>query len=150
MSSVATEPPPPPPRPSLRRRTGLFIAGFVVLQFLVPLSYLMRDDPTDERFTWRPADRAEALSCEITARMAMTDGVSTTLAPEKLLHQDWVEHLRRDRNAVITAFLYKQCETEGALEVTLTNACDGAEEVREYRLRCGSNEAQVSPRTASR
>lgn len=150
MSSVETEPPPPPPSPTLRRRTGLFIAGFVALQFLVPLTYLLRDDPTDDRFTWRQEGSALAPSCETRATMATVDGEDTLLAPEDLLHEAWVDHLRRDRGAVITAFLRKQCEVDGALEVTLTNACDDAEGVREYRLRCGADRAHVSLRTASR
>ncbi|MEM8609676.1 MAG: hypothetical protein AAGF92_21435 [Myxococcota bacterium] len=150
MSSVPTEPPPPPPSPTLRRRTSLFIGLFVALQFIVPLTYLVRDDPADDRFTWRGATHQTNPACETSATMATVDGSERALAPERLIHPKWVAHLERDRDAVVSAFLRKQCETEGALEVTLTNACGDAEGVREYRLRCGADRASVSARRASR
>ena len=53
MASSETEPPPADPSRKARRRSTAFIAAFVVLQFLIPLTYLTREDAADERFTWR-------------------------------------------------------------------------------------------------
>ncbi|MEM7434489.1 MAG: hypothetical protein AAF436_04990 [Myxococcota bacterium] len=159
MSSVHTEPPPPPPNPDIRRRSGLFIAGFVALQFIIPLTYLVREDRADDRFTWRVTAASEAPTCETTAEILTSEDVEVAVSPESTVHRDWIELLRRDRRVVVEAFLEKQCEVEGVLEATLVNTCDDAQGVRHYQLRCGGERAhlrlsnatgEVSARTAER
>lgn len=66
------------------------------------------------------------------------------------MHDDWIRHVERDRKTVIDAFLRKQCESANVIEVTLTNRCGDAGDVREYSLRCGGERTHETPRTAAR
>lgn len=150
MSSVETEPPPPHPSPRGRRRSAAFIAAFILVQFVVPLTYLTRDDPTDERFTWRLPPETRQPKCEASAEVENFDGSRERLSLEALIHRDWIEQVESDRRAVIEAFLRNRCESSDALEVTLVNRCESAQDVREYRLRCGSERPYQTPRTAAR
>ena len=99
MASTQTEPPPPLPSGKNRTRSRIFIAAFVGLQFLVPLTYLLRDDATDERFTWRSLDgHVEAPECE--ARSDRGTRRTATREPielEAALHEDWVDYVRLGR-----------------------------------------------------
>ena len=148
MSSVATEPPPPPPSGKDRRRTGTFIAVFIALQFLIPLTYLGREDPSDDRFTWRSSELTPA--CETTVTTEAMDGHTEALDLERLVHRDWITYVQHNRRAVVEALLQKQCEGGDVLEVALFNHCDDSRGLREYRLRCGSERAYETQRTASR
>ncbi|MDH3625945.1 MAG: hypothetical protein OES69_01925 [Myxococcales bacterium] len=150
MRSVETEPPPPHPSPKHRRRSGLFIGAFILLQFLVPLTYLTREDAADDRFTWRTFSRPGEPMCETSASLETFDGRREELALQKLIHQDWVDYVGRNRRVVVEAFLKKQCEAEGVLEVELTNHCEDDSRIREYRLRCGGERAHETTRTAAR
>ncbi len=150
MASFETEPPPAQPSGTARRRSGAFIAAFVVLQFLIPLTYLTRDDTADERFTWRRLSEAEAPACETDASLERLSGEREAIALEKLIHQDWVAYVAQGRRAVVEAFLQKQCEADGVVSVALRNRCDDERGVREYTLRCGGERAHETLRTAGR
>jgi hypothetical protein len=150
MASSETEPPPAHPSPKARRRTGALIAAFVALQFLIPLTYLAREDAADERFTWRTLDPPAAPACETSASLERFDGQRETISVRKLVHQDWVDYVARGRRAVVDAFLRKQCEVEGVLEVELVNRCDDERGTRQYNLRCGGERAHETVRTAAR
>lgn len=150
MRSVETEPPPPHPSPKGRRRSGAFIGAFILLQFLIPLTYLAREDPSDDRFTWRILSGPSAPACETSATLERLDGHREELALEKLIHRDWVDYVGRNRRVVVEAFLRRQCEAEGVLEVELINRCDDDRGVREYRLRCGGERSHETKRTAAR
>ncbi|MGB8331227.1 MAG: hypothetical protein WCE62_13975 [Polyangiales bacterium] len=150
MSSAETEPPPPPPSALARRWSGALIAGFVLLQFLIPLSYLARDDRTDERFTWRRFTTGAVESCETSASLQRVDGGHEEIALQKLIHRDWVTYLAQGRRAVVDAFLQKQCEADGVLRVEVVNRCDDERGTVEYELRCGSERTQQNTRTALR
>ena len=113
MASSETEPPPAHPSPKARRRTGALIAAFVALQFLIPLTYLTREDAGDERFTWRNLDAPTAPSCETSASLERFDGQREAITLHKLIHQDWVDYVGQGRRAVVDAFLRKQCEADG-------------------------------------
>ena len=150
MASFETEPPPAQPSGKARRRTGAFIAAFVLLQFLIPLTYLTRTDTADERFTWRSLTEPSAPACETQASLERLGGVREAIAPEKLIHQDWVAYVAQGRRAVVEAFLQKQCEGDGVVSVALLNRCDDERGVREYTLRCGGERAHQTVRTAGR
>lgn len=150
MSSVATEPPPPGPSPQNRRGSAVFIAMALALQFTVPLTYLMRTDTSDERFTWRSLGGAEETTCRAESSLERLDGAREELELDALIQRDWVDYLQRDRRSVIEEFLRVQCENPGVLEVELRNDCNDADGVRAYKLRCGGERAYETRRTASR
>ncbi|MBW2224281.1 MAG: hypothetical protein JRF54_08700 [Deltaproteobacteria bacterium] len=150
MASSETEPPPAHPSPKARRRTGAFIAAFVALQFLIPLTYLGREDSGDERFTWRSLNVPAAPSCKTSVSLERFDGQREAIPLEKLVHQDWVDYVGQGRRAVVDAFLRKQCEVENVLQVELVNRCDDDRGIREYSLRCGGKRAHETVRTAAR
>jgi len=150
MASSQTEPPPAQPSGKSRRRSGAFIAAFVVLQFLIPLTYLTRDDAADERFTWRRLTEPYAPACETDASLERLSGEREALALDKLIHQDWVAYVAQGRRDVVDAFMKKQCEADGVVSVALLNRCDDERGVREYTLRCGGERAHETSRTAGR
>jgi len=150
MASLQTEPPPAQPSDKARRRSGAFIAAFVVLQFLIPLSYLTRDDAADERFTWRRLTEPAAPRCTADASLERLDGAHEAIPMDKLIHQDWVAYVAQGRRAVVDAFMKKQCEDEEVVSVALRNHCDDSRGVREFTLRCGGERAHETERTAGR
>lgn len=150
MASFATEPPPASPNSKSRRRAGVFIAAFVLFQFLVPLSYLGREDASDERFTWRRWTGSSAPTCQTNAWLERTDGQREDLALGTQLPGPWVDYVQRDRRAVVYAFLRKQCEGDNVQHVELINECEDARGTHEYSLRCDGNRAPPTMRTAKR
>ena len=150
MASSETEPPPAHPSPKARRRTGVLIAAFVALQFLIPLTYLTREDAADERFTWRSLDPPAAPSCETSASLERFDGEREVILVRKVIHQDWVDYVGQGRRTVVDAFLRKQCDAEDVMQVELLNHCDGERGTRAYSLRCGGERAHETVRTATR
>lgn len=150
MASRETEPPPAEPRGKARRRSGAFIAAFVALQFLVPLTYLGREDASDERFTWRRLSTADAPACTTSASLERAGGEQEPIALEKLIHPDWLAQVAQGRRAVVDAVMKAQCNAEGVLAVELVNRCDDAPGIREYTLRCGGERAHETVRTAAR
>jgi hypothetical protein len=128
----------------------VFIAAFVFLQFLIPLTYLAREDRADERFTWRRFTAPAARTCESSASLQRLDGQREAIAMQKLIHQDWVDYLAQGRRAVVDAFLQKQCEAEDVLQVQVVNRCDDDRGTVQYELRCDSELTQESSRTALR
>mgnify|MGYP001163035884 FL=1 len=150
MASSQTEPPPPLPSEKSRHRSGLFIAGFVALQFLVPLSYLVREDRSDERFTWRTLSSPDTASCEAEGTIQRFGNPEEPLPLESMLHEDWVYYVGRGRLAVVDAFLRQQCEAEDVERVELRTRCTDERSEREFSLRCGGGRAHESKRTAAR
>jgi hypothetical protein len=121
-----------------------------LLQFLIPLTYLTREDVSDERFTWRSLTVSEAPSCETSGSLERFDGQREDIPLKKLIHQDWVDYMQRDRRAVVDAFLRKQCEGDDVLQVELVNRCDDGRGTRAYNLRCGGERSHATARTATR
>jgi hypothetical protein len=150
MASLPTEPPPPHPSAKSRRRSSIFIAAFVLLQFAIPLTYLGRDDASDDRFTWRRFAAPDAPNCETSASLERFGGERETLRVEKLIHEDWVSYVQRGRQSVLDAFLLKQCEGGGIEQVELVNRCSDERGTRSYSLRCGGERAHETNRTAAR
>lgn len=150
MGLSATEPPPPKPSGTSRRRSSLFIAAFVGLQFLVPLTYLVREDASDERFTWRSFAADAAPECETHARVQHYDGAERELQLDAIVHRDWVSYVQQGRRAVVDAVLLQQCADDGVAKVELENRCEDEMDTRRYSLRCGAETAFEAPRTAAR
>jgi len=148
MASTQTEPPPPLPSGKKRVRSGVFIAVFVALQFLVPLSYLLRDDASDERFTWRSLTAPESSECEARATVARRDGEREQLALETVLHEDWVDYVRLGRRAVVDAFLEQRCAEDGVASIELVTRCSDERSDLVFRREC--NAGASTPRTAAR
>ena len=94
MASSETEPPPPHPSAKARRRSSAFIAAFVLLQFLIPLTYLTREDVSDERFTWRSLTVSEAPSCETSGSLERFDGQREDIPLKKLIQSPIIVFLR--------------------------------------------------------
>ena len=128
----------------------MFIAVFVLLQFVVPLTYLGRDDASDERFTWRRFASPEAPQCESYASVHRFDGAENSVPLGDLLHPDWVVYVQQGRRAVVDAFLSQQCEAAGVERVEVVSQCGGTDETRRYLLRCGGERALETTRTAAR
>jgi hypothetical protein len=148
MASIATEPPPASPNAKSRRRAGAFIAVFVLFQFAVPLSYLGREDASDERFTWRRFTGPEAPACQTSAWIEGVDGQRQEIVLESTIPKEWVEHLQRDRRSVVDAFLRQKCNEAGVARVELINHCDDTRGTREHGMRCAGSPDAI--RTATR
>lgn len=150
MASSATEPPPPRPSAQTRRRSGVFIAAFVALQFVVPLTYLVREDASDDRFTWRSFNAPGAPACETRASVQRFGEEPEDLALTTLIHEDWVRYVQLGRRSVVDAFLLKQCESQSIERVELMSRCDDERDTRSFSLRCGGERAHETTRTAAR
>ncbi len=117
----------------------------------MPLTYLVREDLSDERFTWRDLAGQEAdTACETDVTLELANGQRQAVAVETLVHEDWLEYVSRGRRAVVDAFLRKQCDAGGVLEIALANRCHEEGEVREFTLRCGGERSYETVRTAAR
>lgn len=124
-----------------------FIAVFLLLQLLIPISYYLRDDPYDERFAWRMFSPIRQHSCRTIAREILqgeTHAREIQLGRE--LHVAWISVLSRNRRPVIHAFLHHRCEAGNVSQVELLNVCSEttgeALEPQRYALRCGTLELQ--------
>jgi hypothetical protein len=150
MAPFETEPPPAHPTGKRRRRSSIFIAAFVAAQFLIPLSYLAREDASDDRFTWRSFARPPIESCESLASLQLYGGERHQVRVEELLHADWVRYVQEGRLVVVDAFLLKQCEADDVERVDLVNRCDDERRTRSFSLRCGGERSHETTRTAAR
>jgi hypothetical protein len=128
----------------------VFISVFVLFQFLIPLTYLARQDRSDERFSWRRLADPEAPRCEASAMLERLDGGRETLSLYKLLHRDWVDYLQQGRRSVIDAFLRQQCEAPGVAQAELVHRCSDERGTRLYSLQCGTEQPRETARTAAR
>ena len=150
MASSATEPPPAGPTGKSRKRSAAFIAAFVAFQFLVPLTYLLREDASDERFTWRSLSAEELGACLTSVSLQQADGSREAVALEETLHPDWAGYVAQGRRSVVDAVLRKHCERVGVAEVELINHCGDERDARSYRLRCDELQTRETMRTAVR
>ena len=150
MASSATEPPPAGPAGKSRKRCAAFIAAFVAFQFLVPLTYLLREDASDERFTWRSLSAEEPGACLTSLSLRQADGSQEAVALEETLHPDWADYVAQGRRTVVDAVLHMQCEKVGVAEVELVNDCDDERGARGYQLRCDEAQTRETMRTAER
>lgn len=128
----------------------MFIAAFVALQFAIPLTYLAREDASDDRFTWRSFVAPDAPMCETSASIERFGGEEEALPIERMIHEDWVRYVQQGRRSVVDAFLLKQCEVEGIEQALLVNRCNDERGTQAYSLRCGAERSHATTRTAAR
>lgn len=98
---------------------GRFIAAFLAVQMLVPLSYyVVRRDPHDERFAWRMFSPMRMTRC----RPAFTvDGQPVALGSR--FHEAWIEIASRGRRVVLEAMATKLCNDHPGAKVGLSLEC---------------------------
>ena len=95
-------------RPALSGWAQLIIAGVLVSQIWLPLSYYLGDDPFDERFSWRMFSPVRMARCQVSA----TDhsaGQAERIRLGSKIHVVWVNLLKRARPSVIEAVSEKLC-----------------------------------------
>ena len=108
-----------------RLRHGLIFV-FLLAQLLIPLTYYtMRDNPYDERFAWRMFSATRLYQCNVEFR----EGRANATRPVRLggvVHQAWINHLRRNRAEVAAALLLRRCEEPTVEEASITTICQSA------------------------
>ena len=130
----------------MSRHPGLnaFILLFLVFQLAVPLTYYVRDDPYDERFAWRMFSGIRLQTCEPHAFREDDSGKELGITLTKAIHVAWINMMKRNRPAVIRAFLENQCEQAGVRRARLVNHCTAIDgeplPPREISLDCTSGQ----------
>ena len=123
--------------PTGRRRVyaNVAIVAALLFQLLVPLRYYFSGDPFDERFAWRMfsavrVTRCQAMALERTSHEAavhpvrLSGGRDRTGTPRYgVIHNAWTTLIRRNRVAVIDAYLEHRCRTAHITEASVVNRC---------------------------
>lgn len=115
------------PKGSSRRRVSVLIGALLALQLVVPLRYYLGEDPYDERFSWRMFSAVRVVSCQTQVVEGTTEGTRRAVPLMRTIHEAWVNHLKRNREGVIRAFLSRRCEEDAVDDVVLQNQCVDAE-----------------------
>lgn len=106
---------------------SLCIAGFLTLQVAAPLHYYLGNRGDDERFAWRMFSSRRMLRCRIRVvdvRDNGEGGSTRRSAPMKReLHQSWITLLKRNRPAVVEAYLAHRCRQDGVLRAEYIREC---------------------------
>jgi hypothetical protein len=98
---------------------GRVIAGFVLVQLLLPLHYYtVRRDKHDERFSWRMFSSMRMLRCE--PKFQIDD---RPLPLASTFHEAWVEIARRGRLRIVEAMSAQLCARNPGQRVQLDLAC---------------------------
>ncbi|MFO0692473.1 MAG: hypothetical protein U0230_02865 [Polyangiales bacterium] len=141
----ATGPEPAPPE-RVRTWQRRLLLGFLAFQLVVPATYYLRDDRYDERFSWRMFSAVRLHTCETTAEETRLtpDGPRTSpIDLARTLHVAWLDHLGRNRRAVVHAFLERRCREVGVVRVRVVNDCVTADDRAlppiEYTLDCATH-----------
>jgi hypothetical protein len=120
-----------------------FIVVAVTLQLLVPLTYYLRDDPYDERFSWRMFSGVRLQECEASAYDTRPEG-ERQVNLYRVIPPGWIANLQRDRQPVIERYLEHRCAAPGVERVRVVNACRGVDgqtlPPREYARDCAAGE----------
>ena len=116
----------------------------------MPLTYLVREDASDDRFTWRSFTAPDVPACKTSASAKPFGEEPEDLALTTLIHEEWMRYVQLGRRSVVDAVLLKQCENEGIEQVELVSRCDDERGTRSYSLRCGGERAHETARTAAR
>jgi len=146
MTLVNPDSPSAIPDPKKRRRAQIGIAAFLAFQLLMPLTYYFRDNPYDERFAWRMFSAVRMYQCNV----QMREGSSDSMVPVRLgriVHQAWINHLRRNRDSVALRLLEQRCEIASPNRVEIQTQCQDATgtpiEPTLYLRNCESQESQI-------
>lgn len=123
-----------PPLPDEPRGWHRLVIRWVValalaVQLAVPATYYLGTNPADERFAWRMFSTQRAEVCRITATEERTQQGATRrfrLRLSSVLHQGWVNGLRRRRPDIMRRFFDLRCATQGVQGVQLVRSCRDA------------------------
>jgi hypothetical protein len=95
------------------------IAGFVIVQLLVPLHYYtVRRDDHDERFAWRMFSSMRLLTCEVEFRIN-----DQPIEPLTEFHDAWLALARRGRRTVVEAMAARLCHEHPGATVRALLTC---------------------------
>lgn len=103
------------------RRVALLVALWVAFQVALPLRYYFREDPYDERFSWRMFSAVRMQRCTLSV-FERVDGAEREIDLDRTIHVAWINMLRRNRAAVIDRFLDFACR-RGGERVRFSNRC---------------------------
>lgn len=141
---------PPPGR--ARVIISVLIVTHLLWQVVVPISYYLGDDPSDERFSWRMFSAIWQFHKTCTASVMEIESVlvpSATNAPsirkvdlDRTLHLAWITLLKRNRRLVVDKFLQTRCQSDPSVtEIRYSRTCPGVAESRipsvKLRFTCG-------------
>ena len=105
----------------LAKRTDLLIAGLIAFQTLVPLSYYLGGDRSDERFAWRMFSAERMARCRPVFRVG-EDGAPVRLGAT--FHEGWVEMANRGRRDVLQGMADRLCRDNPGQAVLLELTCE--------------------------
>ena len=137
---------PPPGR--ARSITSVLIAVYVLWQLVLPLTYYLGDDRSDERFAWRMFSAVNYLqrTCIVSLGEWRPGGDLRPLKREEFIEMvplGWRRLLHRDRDAVIRKFLWTHCQGNPELvEAELIRKCKAEDgmgaSLDSMKMNCGS------------
>lgn len=114
------------PRGPARAWSSAFIAGFLLLQMLVPLRYHATGRGSDERFAWRFFSSVGLRRCQVRVDEVVGGGGVVRLRAVDLpseLPSVWIGLLKSERPQVVAKFLRRRCEPAGVREVFYRRTC---------------------------
>ena len=97
---------------------GRAIAAFLLVQLAVPVTYYLRRDRHDERFSWRMFSPMRMAKCEPKAQVA-----GAPIALSATFHDAWIELAKRGRRSVLEAMGRRLCRDHAGQEVVLWLRC---------------------------
>jgi hypothetical protein len=112
-----------------RSRTNLFVGVYLFVQIVLPFSYYMRADKSDERFAWRMFSAVKYLqqTCIVSLGEWRPGGKLRPLPRDEFISKvpyGWMQFLHRDRDAVIGKFLNRYCAANpDVVELELLRKC---------------------------
>ncbi|MEZ4288641.1 MAG: hypothetical protein R3A47_10980 [Polyangiales bacterium] len=127
-----------------RSLSNAIIAGFVLLQLLVPIGIYFRGDAYDDRFNWMSLVGYAPFQCQPALTESRIDGEIESVSLDDSLHFGWIRHIRNNRRAVIDALLVDRCDRERIHWARLVNECRfenrSVPTTLDYRLDCQNRE----------
>jgi hypothetical protein len=137
---------------------SLVIVLYLLWQVVVPLSYYLGDDVSDERFSWRMFSAIayfhQTCVATVTEVESSPSGGSTPSVQQldlrRVLHPTWITLLNRNRRPVVDKFLWTRCQNEPRpTEIEYHRSCPLAGESRipsvTLRLTCPTPTSGGSP-----
>lgn len=125
-----------------RRWINAFIGCWLLVQIVLPVSYYLGKDPTDERFSWRMFSARRMQPCEWSLSTRATPGASWQVVPlERYAHNAWADRLMRGQRGVVDRFLERLCADSSVSESRYSLSCrplDGAPEQEETVRVCAT------------
>lgn len=113
----------------------------VAFQVLVPASYYVRGERSDERFAWRMFSAVRVERCKVRASVFDAGGERERIELEHTLHSGWITGLERGRKRVIERFLSRLCTDRASQESELKRSCEdavGGRRLERFRMQCAS------------